>query len=395
MYLKIHFNYLSITATYNFSENFRTMKLIKYFFFLPASVVLLLLACNNTTTNPLQSGNWVTRSESPANARFQAVSFTIGDTAYVGTGYDGSIRYNDLWSFNISNSWQQKAYMPSSGADSAPARNGAVAFAVGKIGYITTGTDGYNKFSDTWAYNVASNSWSRKANFAAGSSPVVTGRYGATAFAIGDYGYVTCGYDNEYKKDLWRYDPSNDSWAAMAPLGTTSTTPPTTSGGPVYSNAGFKRMMAISFVHTDKASGKTLGYVVTGLGSGGTNINDFWAYDPTTNLWKGLKVISNASTQNYDDDYSDIIRNSGVGFVMGDSAYISAGVNGGYTQKTWAYDFNNDLWSRKSNFERSGREGGVAFVINGRGFVSLGKAGGTYFDDLEEFQPYTALNTDD
>ena len=366
------------------------MKLIKYFFFLPCSLVLLTLACNHTITNPLQSGNWVTRSECPGNARFQAVSFVVGNTAYVGTGYDGQIRYNDLWSFDTTNSWQQQVSMPAVSGDSAPARNGAVAFAIGRVGYITTGTDGYTKYNDTWAYNVDNNTWSQKANFAANVLPAVAGRYGASAFAIGNYGYVTCGYDNEYKKDLWRYDPSSDSWKQMAPLGNVVSTPaPDPGNGPIYSSAGYKRMMAIAFVHGNK------GYVVTGLGSGGTNINDFWSYDPTTGQWTGLKEIQNVSTQNYDDDYSDIVRNSGVGFVMGDSAYITVGINGGYTQKTWAYDFKTDLWSRKSSFERSGREGAVAFVINGRGFVSMGKASATYFDDLEEFQPYVALNAND
>ena len=359
------------------------MNKVKYFFFLPASIALLLIACNHTVTNPLQSGNWVTRSESDANARFQAVSFVIGDTSYIGTGYDGLTRYNDLWSLDATGRWHECASLPQLAGDSAPARNGAVAFAIGRNGFLTTGTDGYNKFKDTWAYNVDNNTWVQKADFANGTLP---GRYGASAFAIGNYGYVTCGNDNNYLKDLWQYDPSADKWTEKSSVGSLISTPPGTDG---YSTAGFKRMLAVTFVY------KNEGYIVTGLGGGGTNVTDFWKYNPTSDTWAPLRQIANVSTSNYDDDYTDIARNSGVALVMGDSAYLTVGISGGYTQKTWAYDFKTDLWSRKSSFERSGREGAVAFVLGSRGFVSMGKASSTYFDDLEEWQPNAALNTND
>ena len=372
------------------------MKRLKYFFFLPASFILLILACNKTTTNPEQSGNWVTRPESDANGRYQAVSFVVGDTAYIGTGYDGTTntRYSDLWSFDTTHSWQPCAPMPVA----ATARNGATAFAIGRNGYITTGTDGNVKFLDTWAYNVDNNTWTQKANFGNGGSyPVTVGRYGASAFAIGNYGYVTCGYDGDYLKDLWQYDPKNDIWLPKQSIGNTNTTYPVS--GKVYSQVANKRINAVAFVYTTPAtsttSALTQGYVVTGLGSGGSNVNDFWAYNPITNTWTGLSPISNVSSQSYDDDYTDIVRNSAVALVMGTEAYITLGVNGGYNAKTWDYTFSTDTWSRKSSFERSAREGAVSFVIDGRGFVSMGKASSTYFDDLEEWQPNVALNTND
>ena len=386
MFMKIHFNYLPNIAAYNFSENFLIMKLVKYLFFLPASVVLLLLACNSSSTNPLTEGNWITSAESPANARYQPVSFVIGNIAYIGTGYNSennNLRYNDLWSVDSTGTWgQQLASMPQTHTDSAPSRNGAVAFSIGRNGYITTGTDGNIKLTDTWAYNVDDNKWTRKADFANGT---LAGRYAASAFSIGSYGYVTCGYDNSYLKDLWQYDPSTDKWIAKQSVGGGGVPNP----GEGYSKGGFKRMLATTFVYNNQA------YLASGLGSGGTNLSDFWKYDPTTDKWTPLRQLSNVSTASYDDDYTDIVRNSAVSFVLGDYAYLTVGVNGGYTQKTWQYDFKNDTWTRKSSFERSGREGAVAFTLGSRSYVSMGRASTTYFDDLEEWKPNVTLNTND
>ena len=69
------------------------MKRLKYYFFLPASIVLILISCAKTTSPSTDtSGNWLKRSEFDGNARTEAASFVIGDTAYIGTGYDGTNR---------------------------------------------------------------------------------------------------------------------------------------------------------------------------------------------------------------------------------------------------------------------------------------------------------------
>jgi N-acetylneuraminic acid mutarotase len=339
------------------------MKQIKYFFFLPASFILLALACNKSSSSNTdeQNGNWVTGSEGSLSIRYQCVSFVINDTAYEGFGYNGTKRYNDLWRFDGSN-WIQMASTPSTDT----ARSSAVGFAVNGKGYITTGTDGYYKINSTWEFNPTLNQWTKKADF--GGNP----RYSATAFAIGNKGYVTCGFDDEnYYKDIWEYDPSLDKWTQKNSLG------------------GFKRRNATAFVYNNQA------YILTGLGGGGTNVNDFWKYNPVSDSCTALRKIANISSDSYDDDYSDIVRNSAVSFVLGNKAYLTLGINGGYTKKTWEYDFATDAWVRKTPFERSEREGAVAFTIKGRAFVSTGKSGSYYFDDVEEFLPSVTLNTVD
>ncbi len=345
------------------------MNRLKYYFFLPASIVLILASCtkSSSTTDPTtSSGNWVKRSEFEGNSRTEAVSFTIGDTAYIGTGFDGTNRYVDFWAYDpVKNFWLQRAQFP------GKARNSATGFTVGTKGYITTGYDGLNRLADTWEYNPATNSWTQKADFAG------TARYDAVGFGINDKGYVTTGFDGGYTKDLWEFTPTggtnnSGTWAQKTSLG------------------GSKRSAAIAFVYNNKA------YILTGINNG-TTVSDFWMFDPATagGTWTQLRDIANTSTDSYDDDYSDIVRNNGVGFVIGSKGYVAVGENGSYVKKTWEYDFASDLWTRKTTYERSERTGAVAFTVKGRGFVATGRNSTYYFDDIDEFQPDVTYNSND
>lgn len=343
------------------------MKRLKYLFFLPASIVLILVSCaknTDTSTAADTSGNWLKRSEFEGNARTEAVSFVIGDTAYIGTGFDGTNRYKDFWAFDpVKNFWIQRAQFP------GVARNSAVGFSIGTKGYIATGYDGLNRLIDNWEYNQATNTWTQRADFA-GSA-----RYDAVGFAISDKGYISTGFDGGYTKDLWEFNPAGGSngsgaWTQKVSLG------------------GTKRSGAVVFVRNNKA------YIVTGINNG-TPVTDFWVYDPTAAAWTQLRDIANISTDGYDDDYTDIVRSNGVGFVMNDKGYITCGENSGYIKKTWEYDFDKDSWARKTTYERSERTGAVSFTVKGRGFVACGRNSTYYFDDIDEWLPNDTENSVD
>ena len=363
------------------------MKQLKYLFFLPASIVLIAISCspNNSAANggSTTEGNWIRSAEFSGNARTQAISFVIGDTAYVGTGFDGTNRYNDLWSFDpVKMNWQEKANL----GDITNARSSAVAWSIGTKGYVATGTNPYNGgnggpqyLHDTWQYDQATNTWKKMADLVDQTDLTDTGRYEAVAFAIGNYGYVCSGFNGSYQKDLWQFDPNN------GPLGTWTQKTGLT---------GYKRQSAVAFVYNNQ------GYVVTGINNGSvTTVNDFWKYDPPTDTWTQLRNITNTSTDTYDDDYTDITRYDAVAFVMASSndttAYLAVGDNGSYTSNTWAYSFKTDLWSRRTPYERSQRAGAVSFVVDGRGFVALGSNATYYFDDMDEFNPTQAYNSND
>ena len=261
-------------------------------------------------------GNWKRSSEFEGVGRTEAVTFTIGDKVYVGSGYDGTNRLNDFWEYNQSTgTWLRKADFPGA------ARNSAVAFAVNGKGYVGTGYDGLNKLTDFWEYDPTTNAWKKVADFGG------TARYGAVAFSIGDKGYVTTGYDGNYLKDLWEYTPATNTWVQKASL------------------TGSKRTDAVAFVYNSKA------YVVTGINNG-SYLNDFWMYDPTTDAWTEKRKISSVSDDTYDDSYGTYItRSSATAFIMNNKAYVVNGNRSGVIGTAWEYDIANDQWTEKTSFE--------------------------------------------
>jgi N-acetylneuraminic acid mutarotase len=331
--------------------------------FTAAVLAFTIVSCHPSAPNNLTIGDYTRKSELNGDVRSGAVTFTIGDTAYVGLGYNGIKRLNDFWGYNANtDSWAQEANFP------GVARSYAVAFAIGPNGYVGTGYDGINLYNDFWRYNQASGSWDSIAAFPG------TPRRGAVAWGLGNFGYVSTGYDNSYKKDFWKYDPS------AGPMG--KWTEKTSSGCE-------KRSGAIAFVHGTKA------YLVTGTNNG-TPCGDFWYFDTVLDQWVQLRNIYDSNTsETYDDNYTNIERDNGVGFVIGDSAFITTGENGGLVQATWGYDFAMDQWVQRSPFQGSPRQSAVAFALNGYGYICAGQDNTNWFDDLILFNPNKTLNTVD
>lgn len=351
------------------------MKHFKNLVLVATSIVLIGVACTKDTTATTSTvGNWVKRSAFDGNGRAGAACFVINDIAYVGTGYDGTTRYNDLWAFNpATQSWSQKAYLPSV----AVKRNSAAAFAIGTKGYIVGGACdanlGYNgKLNDTWEYDATSNTWSANslATLPDPNATVGSGaRYGAVGFAINGKGYVATGYTGSHTKDIYEFNGT--TW-------TQKTSMPSTD----------KRTGATVMIYQNKA------YFVTGTNNG-VAVNEMWVYDPSNDTWAQKRNITNTSSDSYDDAYTTIARSNAVAFVIGDKGYVTTGINGAYVNNTWEYNFADDTWTEKTRFERTERSDAVAFAIGGRGYVALGKNSTYYFDNLEEFKPNDTYDAND
>jgi N-acetylneuraminic acid mutarotase len=192
--------------------------------------------------------------------------------------------------------------------------------------------------------------WSQITDFAG------PGRYFASAFVIGNRGYVGLGSDNNlvFKSDFWEYDPQTDSWTQKADYG----------GGPAEESVGFS------------INGK--GYFAS---YGPTH--HFWEYDPQNDSW-----IQRA-------DYPGAIVGS-ASFSIGSKGYI---VTGSYSRLLWEYDGDTasstyDTWTQKAPFPpAAGRYAGVAFSIGKKGYLGTGTNGNTYQKDLWEWDGDTASTT--
>lgn len=351
------------------------MKHLKKLVVVATSFVLIGVACTSSTEDSVATvGNWVKRSAFDGNGRAGAVSFVINDLAYVGTGFDGTIRYNDFWVYSpVDDSWTQVALMPGS------KRNSAAAFAAGGKGYVATGYDGINKLQDTWEYNPSGNTWIQKANLPDPANGVAGSgaRYGAVGFGIGSKGYICSGYTGSHTKDLWEFDPTGT-------LGTWTSKP--------SMNTSDKRRDAVAMVYNNKA------YIVSGTNNG-TVVTEMAVFDPAgasgAGSWTKLRDIANLSSDSYDDLYASIVRGSAVGFVIGDKGYLATGQNGSNVNTVWEYNFATDVWVQKTNFERSTRNAAVGFSVAGRGYVGLGTNSTFYFDNLDEFKPNETYNAND
>src|ERR1700712_1625544 len=110
-----------------------------YFQLFSVLTLSVLFSCNKNTVASTQDGNWVTESQLNGPARSEAVSFVIGNFAYIGTGWDGlNTRYNYFWRYDpAQNVWSQVVSMPDS-----TARSSAIAFAANNKAYVGTGYDG-------------------------------------------------------------------------------------------------------------------------------------------------------------------------------------------------------------------------------------------------------------
>ncbi|MFY9309273.1 MAG: kelch repeat-containing protein [Bacteroidia bacterium] len=230
-----------------------------------------------------------------------AVAFSIGDKGYIGTGNDGN-PIDDFWEYNVvTDSWQQKAALPS-------ARQYAFAFTIGNKGYIGGGQNLLGFLNDFYEYSPLSNEWVAKANLPGQ-------RVGATGFSIGTKGYMGLGNDNgTYKNDFWEYDSediTNGFDANGNPMGKWN-------ARAVF--PGLPRYQAVAF-----SIGNT-GYM--GTGTDGTNFfSDFYQYDPILNEWFQRDNIPNG-------------RAGAVAFSIGNKGYIGTG----YIQET------NLVYKRKKDF---------------------------------------------
>lgn len=139
---------------------------------------------------------WTARTPFPGGVRYQLVSFSVENKAYVGMGTDNDIFRKDFYEYDpITNTWDIAPELPGS------ERAQASSFSIGSKGFVVFGLDGGYK-DELWEFNYYTQSWTLRAPFPGG------GRKYAIAFSIADTGYAGTGKEPDGKKrSFYSYTP--------------------------------------------------------------------------------------------------------------------------------------------------------------------------------------------
>lgn len=151
------------------------------------------------------TSTWESIGDFPDKVRAAAVSFSIGDFAYVGGGYDPYTvdPLFDFWRFDPkSRTWTRIGDLP------VPMIWNSVALSAADKGYIVL--DG--NVDNFWEYDPIGDQWTKKSDFQ--GDP-----YHGDGFVIGNEIFIYSSSNSDGPKQLNQYNTSTDSWSTKAELG--------------------------------------------------------------------------------------------------------------------------------------------------------------------------------
>ena len=293
------------------------------------------------------------------------------------------------------------------------ARSEAASFIINDTVFVGTGLTASKRLEDFWKYSQDKRYWTKIADFPGGQ------RSQAVGFAINGRGYVGTGLDasQNYHNDMYEYDPATNSWNPKQNFGGTPRRDAVAfvvngnayvatgyddnylkdvwqynAGSDTWTQkagiAGSKRAEATVFTIDNKV------YLFSG-NNNGTAINDLQVYDAAADSWTTLRKLTNTSDESYDDKYTSIIRYNGVAFVIDGKAYVTSGENGSMNSRTWEYNPADDTWTEKTVFSGTARTGAIGFTLKNRGYIMSGRSGTNPYDNMFEFQPGADDDDDD
>lgn len=193
--------------------------------------------------------------------------------------------------------------------------------------------------------------WNKETNFPGGK------RYGASSFTVGAYSYICMGIGQTGdRKDVWQYNPSNNSWTKKADY------------------PGPSRAFSFSFVVNGKAYVGGGGHYGNSLYDLINKHYDLWEYDPAADSWTQKQSFSPNGLSNIEYVAATGIESNGY-FIANNFLY--------------RYDPSANQWSVSSSFPWSYSQGGVAVTIGNKGYFGLGFGNTTFW----EFNPGTGTWT--
>ena len=323
-------------------------------------------------------GDCAKAPEFSGRLRNQAVSFVIGDYAYVGTGFGVDLaEYTDFKKYNLNDgTWTDVPdNFPGKG------RHGAVAFVAEKggktyayvgLGYISAnqiqGSDGTAEIrakeylKDFYRFDPTDNSWTKIEDFPGEA------RRDAVAFTLDNYGYVGTGRADKALlfKDFYCFDPETETWNTEE-LGF--------KGDQRYGASAFVVNGAAYVCLGAKGSGYAQDVIkCTPLGGGKVS-------------WDNMQALTDKPGVKQDKDYDRIPRAFAVSFISNKGndgenyAYIATGM-GNNPSTVWKYNHKKDQWHQMEDLAPSAGNvvGAVSFVADGYGYYTTG---GTSIDPID------------
>jgi len=150
---------------------------------------------------------WIQKLNYPGPLKYEATGFSIGQKGYLILGAQANYGnyFNDFWEWDQSTDvWIQKADFPITGTHNSIGRTNPVSFTIGNKAFVGTGyyrwsTQNATLCDDLWEWDQSTDIWTEKENFKG------TGRFKAIGFSIGSKGYIGTGSDYGNLQDFWEY----------------------------------------------------------------------------------------------------------------------------------------------------------------------------------------------
>ena len=155
-------------------------------------------------------GTYTQLANCGCSGRRHPAMINVGDRIYVGLGDDASGNRKDWWMYNIpNNTWTQISNLP------GPGRHHPFMFNAGGEVFAGMGHAGQVIYKDWYKLDTATGSWSAMNNFPGEA------RVAGTQFSTSGFGFVLSGDGDNHSfmatGEMWRYNPSNDSWMSFPP----------------------------------------------------------------------------------------------------------------------------------------------------------------------------------
>jgi len=284
---------------------------------------------------------------------------------------------------SFSQTWTPKRSLPASGVESP------FSFSIGGMLYVGGGWSS-SPIDSFFQYDPSGNTWTAMANI---PTPIESS-YG---FVLNGKGYIACGYNGTLTTNVFMYDPGTNTWTQKNNF------------------PGTARQNHVCF----SANGK--GYLFAGFIGGSSNTNEMWQYNDTTDIWTQktsapgpgrnnptFLIVNNriyvgmGGTTNISVEYSDFYlfdpigntytavdsipvgRGGAANFTLGNLGYVGLGVSatGTYLNDFYTFDPSTNTWAQIDTFGGGARACVFNEIVNGTPYIGCGRyANGLYKSD--------------